>query len=83
MTKRILFVDDEQSILNGLKRMLRSKKNEWEISFALGGQAALDMSKDGRFDAVVTDLRMPVIDGLQVVEALRTGWPGRGPEFPR
>jgi len=75
MTKRILFVDDEQSILSGLKRMLRSKKNEWEFSFALGDQAALDMSKDGCFDAVVTDLRMPVIDGLQVIEALRKDHP--------
>lgn len=70
MTKRILFVDDEQSVLNGLKRSLHSQKKEWDMSFALGGQEALDLSKETHFDAVVTDLRMPGIDGLKVVEAL-------------
>ena len=75
MTKRILFVDDEENILNGLKRMLRSKNKEWDMSFVPGGQDALEISKEVCFDAVVTDLRMPGIDGLQVVKALRKQQP--------
>ena len=39
---RIIFVDDEPNILDGLRRMLRTMRNEWEISFAHGGQLALD-----------------------------------------
>ena len=39
--KRILFVDDEVNILDGLKRMLRPMRGEWEMSFATGGEAAL------------------------------------------
>lgn len=70
MNKRILFVDDEQSVLSGLKRSLRGQQKEWDMSFALGGQAALDISEETHFDAIVTDLRMPGIDGLKVVEAL-------------
>jgi CheY-like chemotaxis protein len=41
--KRILFVDDETSILDGLKRMLRPMRTEWEMAFAPGGEAALSM----------------------------------------
>ena len=43
--KRILFVDDEVSILDGLKRMLRSKRDEWDMSFATGGEAALQWTE--------------------------------------
>lgn len=69
MNKRILFVDDEQSVLSGLKRSLHSHNKVWDMTFALGGQAALDLSKEAHFDAIVTDLRMPGIDGLKVMKA--------------
>ena len=44
--KRILFVDDEVSILDGLKRMLRPMRTEWEMSFAPGGEPA-DFNQPG------------------------------------
>ena len=69
MNKRILFVDDEQSVLSGLKRSLHSQKKVWDMTFAIGGQAALDLAEETHFDAIVSDLRMPGIDGLKVVEA--------------
>jgi hypothetical protein len=40
---RILFVDDEIKILEGLQRVLRPQRKEWEMAFAPGGQAALTM----------------------------------------
>ncbi len=39
----ILFVDDEPHILDGLRRSLRAKRNEWDMSFAAGGEPALEI----------------------------------------
>ena len=39
--KNILFVDNEQNVLDGLRRMLRSMSSEWDMAFASGGDEAL------------------------------------------
>lgn len=70
MKKRILFVDDEQSLLDGLRRSLRSQRREWDMSFVQSGQEALDLMERQHFDAVVTDMRMPVMDGVQLLVEL-------------
>ena len=61
--KRILFVDDEPKILMGLRRSLRCYRGEWEMCFAEGGGAALEQCAQGPFDVVVSDARMPGMDG--------------------
>lgn len=73
--KRVLFVDDEVRILDGLRRMLRPMRDKWEISFASGGQAALDLMADAGFDVIVSDMRMPGMDGAQLLEEVRTRHP--------
>jgi len=73
--KRILFVDDEVSILDGLKRMLRPMRTEWEMSFAPGGEAALSMLEAAPFDVIVTDMRMPGMDGATLLEIVREKYP--------
>jgi len=64
---KILFVDDEVKVLEGLQRMLRSMRRDWEMAFAEGGQAALDRLAQEPFDVVVTDMRMPGKDGAQLL----------------
>jgi putative nucleotidyltransferase with HDIG domain len=73
---KVLFVDDDQSILSGLRRMLYRSAPDWDLSFALGGEAALDLVRGEPFDVVVTDMRMPNVDGAAVLDAVRNEYPG-------
>jgi putative nucleotidyltransferase with HDIG domain len=73
--KRILFVDDEPRILEGLQRMLRPMRQEWEMAFAPGGETALVMLEAETFDVIVSDMRMPVVDGAALLEAVRVKYP--------
>ena len=68
-------MDDEPNVLNGLERMLRPMRHVWTISFASSGQQALDMLKERHFDVVVTDIRMPVINGLQLLSQVKKLYP--------
>ncbi len=73
--KSILFVDDEPKVLNGLERMLRPMRNVWTMSFAESSQKALEILKDSHFDVVVTDIRMPVMNGLQLLSEVKRLYP--------
>jgi putative nucleotidyltransferase with HDIG domain len=64
---RILFTDDEPRILDGLRRMLRGQRREWDMVFALEGHAAVAELEAGPFDVVVSDMRMPRLDGVEVL----------------
>ena len=66
--ERILFVDDEPKLLQGLQRMLRSMRHEWDMAFASGGREALEMLEQTPYDVVVTDMRMPGMDGVQLMK---------------
>jgi HD-like signal output (HDOD) protein len=66
-TKRILFVDDEPNVLQGLQRMLREYRKDWSMSFALSGAAALELLGKEPFDVIVTDMRMPGMDGAELL----------------
>lgn len=66
--KRILFVDDDASVLAGLRRMLRGMRHEWETVFANSGAEALTLLANSSFDVVVTDMRMPGMDGTQLLQ---------------
>jgi CheY-like chemotaxis protein len=58
--KRILFVDDEPRVLEGLRRMLRPLRNEWETHFAPSAEAALAVLSGMEFDVIDSDTCMPV-----------------------
>ena len=72
---RILFVDDEPNLLNGLKRVLRPMRREWDMGFADSGQKALDLFKEDPFEVVVTDMRMPEMNGVQLLTKIMGRYP--------
>lgn len=62
---RVLFVDDEENVLHGLKVMLHTMRNEWDMAFAQGGERGLEMIAEAEspFEVVVTDMHMPGMHG--------------------
>ena len=66
---RILFVDDENNILQGIRRMLFDCQDRWELDFADSGEAALKRFGHCPYDFIVSDMRMPVMDGAELLTA--------------
>ena len=75
MKKSILFVDDEPKILQGLRRMLHSMRKEWYMEFAESGYQALEILNNSHFDVVVTDMRMPGMNGLELLIEIKKLYP--------
>ena len=73
--KRILFVDDEPAILAGLQNLLYKDRKRWDMVFALGGQLALDEIRKASFDIVVSDMRMPGVDGATLLNTVKDECP--------
>lgn len=73
--KRILFVDDEAPILNGLRVRLHRLRNKWDMQFAESGALAIAALGGAHFDVVVTDMRMPGMDGAELLRIVRDRWP--------
>jgi putative nucleotidyltransferase with HDIG domain len=72
LKKRVLFVDDEPYVLNGLRRMLHGMRQEWDMEFVSSGQEALARLSSSPFDVLVTDIRMPGMDGTELlIEVMR------------
>jgi CheY-like chemotaxis protein len=74
--KRILFVDDEQNVLFGVRRMLHDVRDRWDMEFVTSGEAALLACKERSFDVLVSDLRMAGMDGAELLERVRDQFPG-------
>lgn len=75
MRSRLLFVDDEPQVLQGLRRMLRRHRDEWEMVFVGGGQEALDALAASPFDVLVTDMKMPGVGGVELLRAAAENYP--------
>ncbi|MGZ3428722.1 MAG: sigma-54-dependent transcriptional regulator, partial [Polyangia bacterium] len=75
MSARVLVVDDEREMADTVAEYLSGKGYRTEI--AVGGRAAIHSLKRKEFDAVISDLRMDGIDGLDVLEAARSADPTR------
>ena len=70
--RHILFVNHEPYVQHGLERMLRPMRRVWEMDFAGDARSALERLGEVPFDVVVSDLRMPGMDGQQfLTEVMR------------
>ncbi len=69
MAKRILVVDDEEIVTKTLQKLL--KKQGYEPIVARSGKEALAKLKEVDFDLIICDIRMPPMDGIETVKAIR------------
>jgi YesN/AraC family two-component response regulator len=72
---RILFVDDEVAVLSGIQLALRRERPQWDMVFADSGAQALALLRQQSFDIVISDLRMPGMDGAALLAAVKTEFP--------
>lgn len=75
MKTRILFVDDEPRVLQGLNRMLYGLRNEFEMEFVDSGEKALEVLSQKPFDVIVTDMRMPGMNGADLLAKVSELYP--------
>ena len=62
-------------VLQGLQRTLRSMSREWQMEFACGGKQALERLAAASFDVIITDARMPEIDGPMLLREVQKLYP--------
>lgn len=71
----VLFVDDEQNILDGLRRQFRSRHKEWDMRFANSAKEALAQLEQQPADVIVSDMRMPERNGSALLREVQGRWP--------
>jgi DNA-binding NtrC family response regulator len=70
MAEKILIVDDEPDMLKLLGMILR-EKTPYEITSTNNPLEAIDLMKKDRFDIVISDLKMPGLDGIEIIDAVK------------
>lgn len=75
MKSQVLFVDDEALILQGLQRSMRVMRNEWEMTFVDNAAAALAFMEKQPVDVIVSDMRMPAMNGAQLLGEVMKRYP--------
>src|SRR3954469_25429785 len=73
--KTILFVDDEPRVLDAIRRSMRSMREGWQISLAPSGAEALALLGRQPIDVLVSDMRMPEMDGPTLLLEVRKRYP--------
>lgn len=72
---RVIFVDDEQRVLDGISRVLYSLKCDWDVQFVTSGAQALDVLAAEPVEVIVSDMRMPGMTGAELLERVQAEWP--------
>ena len=76
MKRQVLFVDDEPLVLEGLKRMLRVLRDQWDMHFVESGEKALALLEQMPMHVVVSDMRMPGMNGAELLHGVMQKYPG-------
>lgn len=74
--KSVLFVDDEPNVLEGFRASLRKERKRWEVATAPRSEAALLELRAAPFDVIVSDIRMPGMDGATLLRRVKDEFPG-------
>ncbi|MEQ8739130.1 MAG: response regulator [Rhodospirillales bacterium] len=74
-TARILIVDDDISVLKALQRNLKRLAPDWTVAFAQDAGEALMAAKLAPYDVVVTDIRMPAMNGVELLARFAARYP--------
>src|SRR6266536_623189 len=75
MKKRILFVDDDPLVLQGMERAFRRMRAEWDMVFAESAEQALGLMAQEPFDVVVSDMHMPAMNGPALLTEVMQRYP--------
>jgi len=73
--KNIVFVDDERELLEGLRVRLYKHRHDWNMQFLLSGDEAIAAFEQQHVDLIVSDVRMPGMDGGQLLSVVKQRWP--------
>ncbi|MEH6472487.1 MAG: response regulator [Halopseudomonas sp.] len=65
--KRVLIVDDDTNVLDGYRRLFRSQRDHWQVTFCSSGPDALEQLRQQPFDVLVTDMQMPGMNGAELM----------------
>jgi HD-like signal output (HDOD) protein/CheY-like chemotaxis protein len=71
----VLFVDDEVAVLQAMERAMHSMRNEWKMEFRSSGPQALESLAKSPADVVVSDVRMPGMDGWELLSEVKKRYP--------
>lgn len=72
---RILLAEDQVMVRQGLKMMIQSDEEMKVNGEANNGQEAIRLCEQNRYDIVILDIRMPVLDGIEAAKVIHTRWP--------
>lgn len=75
MRKRILIVDDDEDLTWGISKNLAKEKSKFEVQCVNTGDRALNLMKKKKFDLIVSDIRMPGRNGLQLISEVKKKYP--------
>jgi len=76
MARRLLIVDDEETLTFSLYQSFILSDKDYEVSTAGSGEEALDKMKEEAYDLIITDIFMPGISGIELLKRVKSEYPG-------
>ncbi len=73
--RKILLVDDEQNVLNGMRRVMWPLRQIWALQYASCAEQALDLMASAHFDLIIADIQMPGRNGIYLLERALADYP--------